>query len=520
MAVPEEIRKVERPPNTVVIDNMRNGPHRYAVRERAGVKYVPGRNPQPVNGRIIGHIIDGRFVPVSEQTAETGPEMLSYGSSALVRSVSKDLLEDLLKVYPAVDAYRIMAMASLKVIKPGIADSRFATHYNRTFISQYYPGIGMSKNTICSFLQLLGQDGRKRHQFYAERIKSVSETHHVAIDGTLKQDNSKVNDLSAYSYKARRKGTRDVSVIYAYDVERMEPICAEVFPGNCIDSMAYSEFIRDNDIRKGIIIADKGFPPSRISKELEERPDLHFLTPIKRNDSRIDDNRMLEFEGVLADVDGHIQYKKRQIRGGRFLYSFRDTRKAMLEEADYLSRVERSRNYSFERFQEKDHTFGVIVFESDQDLPARTIYDCYEDRWLLELVFNTYKNDEGLDRTRVQGDFSVFGSEFVNYVATVITCRILRKIRNLGLLEDRSYGDLMDDLSSAWRRIDSPKQPSFDDGCWVHTLKYVFDELFQLGLCTPPAKPEPKKRGRPRKNPDAEPQVKRPRGRPRKNPLP
>ena len=520
MVVPEEIRRVERPQNTVVIDNMRNGPHRYAVRERTGVKYVPGKNPQPVNGRIIGHIIDGRYVPITEQTAESGPDMLSYGSSALVKSVSGDLLEDLLKVYPADDAFRIMAMASLKVIKPGICSNRYSTHYNRTFISEYYPVIGMSKNTICIFLQRLGQDGTKRRQFYAERIKSVSETHHIAIDGTLKQDNSEVNDLSAYSYKARRKGTKDISVIYAYDVELKEPICAEVYPGNCIDSIAYSDFIRNNDIRKGIIIADKGFPPSKISKELEERPDLHFITPIKRNDSRIDDNKMLEFEGVLTDIEGHIQYKKKEIRGGRFLYAFRDTSKAMLEEADYISRAEKSKSYDYQKYLKKDHTFGVIVFESDQDLPAKTIYECYEDRWLLELVFNTYKNEEGLDKTNVQGDFSVIGSEFINHIATIISCRILRIIRDLGILKDRSFGDLIDDLSTAWRKVESPKQPSYNDGCWVHTVNYVFDELYTLGLCSPPPKPEPKKRGRPKKNPDAEPQVKRPRGRPRKNPLP
>ena len=50
--------------------------------------------------------------------------------------------------------------------------------------------------------------------------------HHIAIDGTLKQDNSTVNDLSAFSYNARVKNTKDISVIYAYDIEKMEPVCA------------------------------------------------------------------------------------------------------------------------------------------------------------------------------------------------------------------------------------------------------------------------------------------------------
>ena len=52
----------------------------------------------------------------------------------------------------------------------------------------------------------------------------------------------------------------------------MEPICAEVFPGNSIDAVSYRSFILDNDIKSGIIIADKGFPPVRIIQELGERP--------------------------------------------------------------------------------------------------------------------------------------------------------------------------------------------------------------------------------------------------------
>ena len=67
-----------------------------------------------------------------------------------------------------------------------------------------------------------------------------------------------------------------MSVLYAYDIEKMEPVCAEIFPGNSIDASSYSAFIRDNDIRKGIIVSDKGFPPAKIREELKDRPDLHF----------------------------------------------------------------------------------------------------------------------------------------------------------------------------------------------------------------------------------------------------
>lgn len=518
MAVPEDIRAVPRPVNTIVDDSGRDTPKRYAVRQRASSRYVPGGNPQPRNGKVIGHIIDHRFVPVRESAAPVEPDMLSYGASALVRSVTQDLFHDLLEVYPADEAYAIMSMATLKVIRPSVTANRMATHYRRTFVCRDYPGAAMSKNSICSLLQRIGMDGRKRREFYQKRLLQVVQEHHIAIDGTLKQDTSKVNDLSAFSYKARTKGCREISVLYAYDIELMEPVCAEVFPGNSIDASSYPAFIRDNDIRKGIIVADKGFPPSRIREELKERPELHFLTPIRRNDVRIADNNMLSFEGVLKDTDAHVLYKKQRIRGGRFLYAFKDTRKTAQEEAVFLSKARNSSGFDLEKYEKKRAVFGVIVLESDQDLAPQTAYLCYDDRWLLELVFNRYKSDECLDQTNVQGDFSVIGAEFVNFIATVATSRILRKARLSGLLKKMSYGDLMDDLSSAWRRTDAPSDPKTSDGYWVHTLKTVFEELEALGLSEPDPKPEPKKRGRKPKEPVATgPKPKRRRGRPKKN---
>ena len=54
MKVPEEIRKVKRPVNTIVEDSGRDGPKRYSVRERSAVKYVPGK----ILSRIMGKLSD------------------------------------------------------------------------------------------------------------------------------------------------------------------------------------------------------------------------------------------------------------------------------------------------------------------------------------------------------------------------------------------------------------------------------------------------------------------------------
>ena len=503
MAIPEEIRRVARPKNTVVVQSGSKGANLYAVRERAGFKYGPKGNPQPINGRIIGHIVDGRYVPLHDDLSLATPDMLSYGASAFIHSCSEDLLQDLYDVYSASDAQRIMALASLRVLKPKITARRVGTEYRRTFISRYYPDLALSANTISTFLQKLGEDGAKRETFYKKRISLVEKTHHVAIDGTLKQDSSSFTDLSAFSRKARVKGCRDISVIYAYDLERMEPLCAEVFPGNSIDATSYRAFIVNNDIRKGIVLSDKGFPPKQIAQELRERPDLHFLTPLKRNDSRIAAHEMYEFQGVLKNFDRAVFFKKAELSSERFLYSFRDTHQAELEEHSF---AEHAKKHEFDSaaYLRKKAAFGTIVFESDQDLDPEVVYRCYEDRWQIELVFRRYKNGECLDQTSVQGDFSVIGSEFINFISTTLTCRMLRKAEDAGLLKDDSWADLMDDLSSAWRRVDGSVPPQADDPAWVHTIPKVMNLLTTLGLAVNPPKETPAnvtvpgKRGRPK----------------------
>ena len=119
--------------------------------------------------------------------------------------------------------------------------------------------------------------------------------------------------------------------------------------------------------------------------------------------------------------------------------------------------------------------------------------------------------------TEERGDFSVIGSEFVNFIYTIATCRIIKKTEQAGLLDKMSYGDLMDDLSSAQCRNDAPADPFTDDGYWVHTLKTAFEELEALGLSKSVPKPEPKMRGRkPKPKDQADFRPKRLCGRPRK----
>lgn len=89
-------------------------------------------------------------------------------------------------------------------------------------------------------------------------------------------------------------------------------------------------------------------------------------------------------------------------------------------------------------------------------------------------MFAQYKGDEGLSSTNVQGDLSVIGEEFVNFITTILTSRMAKKADEAGLLDTMSYGELMNDLSSAWRSVKGESvKPKDNDRYWIHTLPSV-----------------------------------------------
>ena len=114
----------------------------------------------------------------------------------------------------------------------------------------------LSKNTVCTLLRKLGQTGNRIRAFLDERIREMR-SKVVLVDGTLISEESKVNTFSNYSRKARLKKSRDISVIYTFDLERMEPICYKAYAGNMIDSHAFKDFIRENQRKDTAIVADR-----------------------------------------------------------------------------------------------------------------------------------------------------------------------------------------------------------------------------------------------------------------------
>lgn len=488
MGIPEEIRNVERPKNTVVVAYGKNK-DKYAVRSRLGCKSVNGRKI-PVDGPVIGHIVDLTYVPDDPiaPISRSDTDYLRWADIMLAVNQSKDILEDLRAVYNQSDSLKTYCMAIIRALEPDVKDYDMSCEYNDCWLSQLYPDVPLSKNTVGAHVSDLGRTVSRIDSFMRLRTSRVGADAVLAVDGTLKSNESEVNTFSDFSRKARTKGTKDISVLYCFDARSGEPICSRAYPGNCIDLNLLDDFITTNDLKRGMIVADKGFSFNAAKKAFLDRPDLHFLFPLKRDSRVLKEYRMFDLDSSLKEYDG-IGCRKERMTDGLFLYSFRDAFKASAEESNWLRDKD---DYNPLELAELRKELGTVTFVSDVDMDYIDAYRAYEKRWEIETMFKFYKGVLEFDETRVHEDFSVMGTEFVNFLSIIIAYRLASTFSKVEALARKPY-------KAAIRRLRRATMIRGSDGEW-HLRKITEKEvgvLAELGLI-------------PRKI-----DVKRPRGRPK-----
>ena len=496
MAVPEDIRRVERPINTVVeARTNKDGITTYFVRERNGFTYSDGRS-RPRNGGVIGFIINGKYVPKAEGTLPSPKEvdLITWAVEQLLMPMGEDILDDLRKCYPEKEAEMLLTMAILRIRHPELRNSRMKRDYRESTLSGIFPNLPMSKNGVCDFLQEVGSHGVAIQRFMNHRSSRLPTGTKLAVDGTLVTDNSCVNNLSAVSRKTRIRGNREVSILYAYDVSRGEPVCYSVYPGNLLDSKAYAQFIELHDLHNAMLVGDKAFTCQAAKKQFQSERGLNFLYPVRRNCKAIEKLKLDTQDKVLKTYPG-VTYRIAEDDDGTYYYSFRDADRAASEELAFLEQKRKSgKQISSEDLEKLRRQWGTIIYHGDVELTAEQAYDTYRQRWLLEMMFDLYKNIEDFDDTRVQSDYSVIAEHFVNFISTILSNRLMSRFDEAGLLEKRTYGEVLDTLRRSLKFRN-------EEGEWIYRAQTDKEKEILRALDLMPKLPPKRGPGRPRKNP-------------------
>lgn len=76
----------------------------------------------------------------------------------------------------------------------------------------------------------------------------------------------------------------------------------------------------------------------------------------------------------------------------------------------------------------------------------------------------------------------------MNFISALLTRKVINKLSEFDLLNDDTFGGIMEDLSMAWRRHAEADElneiPSSSDKNWIHTNIQTMDILKKLGLAS------------------------------------
>ena len=349
MGVPQEIRAVPRPKNTVVIDTGGKGPLRYCVRERnKAVRTAKGF--QPRNGKVIGHIVDGAFVPVSSRMK--AKERRTLGCALLAADLGADLRARLAAHLGDKDADLVLALASLGILHPDLGEDLRAAQYKASLASLVFPGLDLSEKSIHALYAKIGKKGAD------ELFRSLGQANG--------------SDTSSYLLLMPMECPATLAAFGKDACKDNGPgLCLALQDGDTGFEPVYGRLLdmKGESLPRAATGCDTGctlFTASEASSEslrfLARERGLHYLVPVKWDDKLC---KKLSFDG-LEVVDGaDTPCRKKRSPDDEYLYAFAGSPAAPAKQAQSQTQGKKKKN--------KKARENVRVFRSDVDLPLSCI---------------------------------------------------------------------------------------------------------------------------------------------------
>lgn len=474
MAIPQEIKNVERPKGTVI----KYASGYYYVVKRTSV-YKEGRRV-PKDLGIVGKIIDGKYVPNKNAVLKNQKEIdiKNYGEIALFQKVSLDVLDELKEVYDGKTAEKLYVIALLRACNCDLTNRDLKHEYEYSYISNLYPNVSLSESSMPDFLENLGAAYLRIEQFMRNRVSKTCEDT-VLVDGTLKNYNSKNSMFSDWSRKGKVKGCKDFSILYSYDIKTGEPISAKPYTGNMLDSTAFLDFIDHFKANNNLFIMDKGFWNQKDIDKIKENEGAKYIIPIKSNSKVISDNDLLNNYQILKSYNEDVVLFNKKMIDNKFYYVFKNKSNSIAQENAFFEKEKKKNSFDNAKYQAKTKEFGVVVFESNYDADPVEIYRAYESRRNIELMFKFYKNILDITTTSVHNDYRVYATEFINYLSLIISSKVKKELNEHKLLEKYSFKQIMRYLSKYKKCRVFDKRQEWKSN---QLLGYVQDIVNVLGI--------------------------------------
>ena len=437
MAYPEWVEKQRRPGTNITCSK-----GKYYLYTCKCVYDKEKKRSRKITTGYLGRITEEGLVPPRAKQAESKYTVKEYGASATLLNMGTDIHEKLKAVFPK-EADELMTLAILRLIE-GCPFKRAGIHYEKSYLSEQFPGLPMSSASLSGFLRSIGSQRDKIVRFMNQMVDG---SEHILFDGTNIITKSENLDINRLGYNSHRQFDPQINLLYAFSCEQRQPVYYRIVPGNVRDVSSFKHAVSESGIRDVTVIADKGFG-SKANFEMLESNQLKYIVPLRRNNGCFDRAKLKT--GDKDSFDGHFIFQKRVIwyyeytkDDARYIV-FQDSSLRMEEEKDFLQRVEaQHENYTMESYMEKQYDFGTILFRTNRTDAPEDIYKLYKTRIEIEQTFDFLKNQLEADIIYLQDKYAVEGWAFINHLSLLLTYLIYSKLRDSNILSKFSIDDFI-----------------------------------------------------------------------------
>lgn len=363
-------------------------------------------------------------------------------------------LQDVLKedVFETLLPFSMMRWAYQSPIK------RVPYYHAHDFCSEYWSkGGGLTDKHITSTLKHLGENREILVSWMRDRINISPEvsSKYVMMDSTHITTVSEHIDVNAKGYNAAHDYDEQIRLMYVFSTHLKQPVYYRLINGNITDIKSMAACVNELHVKDIIFIADKGFY-SKENINLLEKNNLNYIVPIHRNNKLID-FKPLQRVNYKKEINTYFQYQQRIIwhyeyeKDGQKLITYLDEKLKVNEENDYLLRTKTHPETNTEKiFYEKNHRFGTltIVYHTNEELNPKQLYEAYKQRNEIEVLFDSYKNFLGADKSYMQNRYVLEGWLMANFIAMIAYYKLYSRLTESNLLSKYSPKDIIE-LSKA-----------------------------------------------------------------------
>ena len=405
-------------------------------------------------GILIGKIIEDKgFIPnkrylkefaqvnTSEATNIFDDSItdVSYGSYALIKFLSEDILERLEKYFGQEQGTQIYCYGLIMCVNGFTYIDQIDDYYQESFMSVIFKNFSfkMGYTALSTLLRELGKKGNRVKAFEQSLIDESSKS--IAIDSHVIRSCSEENDLAEPGYKMNLLKSEQVNLLVAYDTKNNASLLYRTFRGSSIDKKSVIELLESRKFSDTKFIVNRGFYSKTVLNMMSSNGNSYIIPVTSKNSDFVRIKENLQYtSGEFIYSSGRkecarVVFYEEKISETQRMIIFKDLDENNSNRKSFLKCMdENEKGYTMEKYNEVCEYWGVLAIETNVSSPAHEIYNDYKKRWSIETFNNYIKNDAHFNNLKIQDYYIQHGFDFIMLITGMLHSKLNEAVKNLG----------------------------------------------------------------------------------------